>query len=40
VNAWQINAFVPADAFVSGLVPIYASLGNLRTNSVSIWVEQ
>ena len=40
VNAWQINAFVPSDSFVAGLVPIYASLGNLRTNSVSIWVEQ
>jgi uncharacterized protein (TIGR03437 family) len=40
VNAWQINAVVPNEAFVSGLVPVYASLGNLRTNSVSIWVEE
>jgi len=40
VNAWQINAFIPSESFVSGLVPIYASLGNLRTNSVSIWVEE
>jgi uncharacterized protein (TIGR03437 family) len=39
VNAWQINANVPNQPFVSGLVPVYASLGNLRTNSVSIWVE-
>jgi uncharacterized protein (TIGR03437 family) len=40
VNAWQINAVVPDESFVSGLVPVYASLGNLRTNSVSIWVEE
>jgi uncharacterized protein (TIGR03437 family) len=39
VNAWQINAIVPDQPFVSGLVPLYASLANLRTNSVSIWVE-
>jgi uncharacterized protein (TIGR03437 family) len=40
VNAWQINVSVPNESFVSGLVPVYASLGNLRTNTVSIWVEQ
>jgi uncharacterized protein (TIGR03437 family) len=40
VNAWQINAVIPNQSFVSGIVPVYASLGNLRTNSVSIWVEQ
>jgi uncharacterized protein (TIGR03437 family) len=39
VNAWQINAIVPNESFVSGLVPITASLGNVRTNSVTIWVE-
>jgi uncharacterized protein (TIGR03437 family) len=40
VNAWQINAFVPNQPFVKGLVPVYASVGNLRTNSVSIWVDE
>jgi uncharacterized protein (TIGR03437 family) len=40
VNAWQINASIPNESFVSGLVPVYASLGNVRTNSVSIWVEE
>ena len=38
VNAWQLNLFVPNEAFIAGQVPVVAEMGGFKSNLVSIWV--
>ncbi len=40
VNAWQLNVFVPDEAFIKGQVPVLAEVRGVKTNLVSIWVAE
>jgi len=40
VNAWQLNLIVPSESYISGAVPVFAEVGGLTTNPISVWVAQ
>ncbi len=40
INLWQVNARVPDQPFIRGLVPLVVRLQGLTSNVVSIWVAE